>query len=172
MTLASVADVYTRRGDFAAAIAHFEESVELHGQLGVHSSEAYLRASMAALRRHVDGPEVARAQLRAFAEDVRQSARDVSHAMLELGHLACADGDIGEAERLYVEAWRLQERTPIVAVQGDRSGGPRGGRHRPRRARSGAGPAGRGDGDGAAGAGHAGGRPTRGHARRPDPAAR
>ncbi|HTJ33328.1 MAG TPA: BTAD domain-containing putative transcriptional regulator [Dactylosporangium sp.] len=117
MTLASVADAYTRRGDFVRAIAHFEESVELHDQLGIRSSEAYLRVSMAALRRHTDGPQAAQALLRAFVEDAGRSARDVSHAMLELGHLARDAGDWGEAERLYVEAWRLQRESPLVAPQ-------------------------------------------------------
>ncbi|MFG2044778.1 BTAD domain-containing putative transcriptional regulator [Dactylosporangium sp. NPDC048998] len=117
MTLASVADAHARRGDFAAAIAHFEESIELHSQLGVHSSEAYLRVRMAALRRLTDGPEVAGTLLRAFVEDARQPARDVSHAMLELGHLARAGGDVDEADRLYLEAWRLQQQSPLVAPQ-------------------------------------------------------
>ncbi|MEV8515833.1 BTAD domain-containing putative transcriptional regulator [Dactylosporangium sp. NPDC051484] len=117
MTLASVADAHTRRGDFAAAITHLEESIELHSQLGVHSSGAYLRISMAALRRHTDGPQVARALLRAFVEDARQPARDVSRAMLELGHLIRAEGDIDEADRLYLEAWRLQQQSLLVAPQ-------------------------------------------------------
>ncbi|MER7003328.1 BTAD domain-containing putative transcriptional regulator [Dactylosporangium sp. NPDC000555] len=117
MTLASVADACTRRGDFAAAITHLEESIELHSQLGVHSSGAYLRISMAALRRHTDGPQVARALLRAFVEDARQPARDVSRAMLELGHLTRAEGDIDEADRLYLEAWRLQQQSLLVAPQ-------------------------------------------------------
>jgi tetratricopeptide (TPR) repeat protein len=117
MTLASVADACSRRGEFAAAVAHFEESVILHKQLGIHSSEAYLQVSLAALHRHTHGVETARAQLRAFVEDVRHSARDVSHAMLELGHLARAQGDLDEAERHYVEAWRLQQQSPLVAPQ-------------------------------------------------------
>ncbi|WP_426506854.1 BTAD domain-containing putative transcriptional regulator [Dactylosporangium sp. McL0621] len=117
MTLASLADAYTRRGDFAAALAHFEESIELHRRLGIRSSEAYLLVSRAALSRHTEGPAVARARLRAFVEDLGQSSRDVSHAMLELGHLARAEGDLIEAERLYHESWRLQQESPLVAPQ-------------------------------------------------------
>ncbi|MGI5236910.1 BTAD domain-containing putative transcriptional regulator [Dactylosporangium sp. CA-139066] len=117
MTLASVADAYTRRGDFARAIAYYEESTELHSRLGIRSSEAYLRVSLAALRRHTDGPEAARALLREFVEDATQTSRDVSHAMLELGHLARAAGELDEAERLYCEAWRLQQESPMVAPQ-------------------------------------------------------
>ncbi|MER7279736.1 BTAD domain-containing putative transcriptional regulator [Dactylosporangium sp. NPDC000244] len=117
MTLASLADARTRRGDFAAAAAHFEESIELHRRLGIRSSEAYLLVSRAALHRHTEGLEVARARLRDFVEDTGQSARDVSHAMLELGHLARAEGDLVEAERLYQEAWRLQVGLPLVAPQ-------------------------------------------------------
>ncbi|MEU7866282.1 BTAD domain-containing putative transcriptional regulator [Dactylosporangium sp. NPDC049140] len=117
MTLASLADAYTRRGDFAAALAHFEESIELHRRLGIRSSQAYLLVSRAALSRHTEGPAVAWARLRAFVEDLGQSSRDVSHAMLELGHLARAEGDLIEAERLYHESWRLQQESPLVAPQ-------------------------------------------------------
>ncbi|WP_432977965.1 BTAD domain-containing putative transcriptional regulator [Dactylosporangium sp. CA-233914] len=117
MTLASLADAHTRRGDFATAIANFEESIELYGRLGVHSSEAYLHVSMAALRRHTDGPAAARAMLREFVEDASRSPRDTSHAMLELGHLARAAGDLAEAERNYQESWRLQQESPLVAPQ-------------------------------------------------------
>ncbi|WP_433619591.1 hypothetical protein ACQP2P_39115 [Dactylosporangium sp. CA-139114] len=60
---------------------------------------------------------MARALLRDFVEDAGQPARDVSHAMLELGHLARAEGDLVEAERLYHEAWRLQRGLPLVAPQ-------------------------------------------------------
>ncbi|WP_433050210.1 BTAD domain-containing putative transcriptional regulator [Dactylosporangium sp. CS-033363] len=117
MTLASLADAHSRRGDFAAAVAQFEESIALHGELGISSSEAYLRVSRAALLGHTTGPEVARALLREFVEDPAQSGRDVSHAMLELGHLARAGGDLDEAERLYQESWRLQQDQPLVAPQ-------------------------------------------------------
>ncbi|GAA2326874.1 BTAD domain-containing putative transcriptional regulator [Dactylosporangium salmoneum] len=117
MTLASLASANTRRGDFAAAIELFEESIDLQAQLGVHSSQAYLQVSMAALRRHTEGTEAARAALRGFVEDVTQSARDVSHAMLVLGHLERAAGDLDEADRLYAEAWRLQQVSPVVAPQ-------------------------------------------------------
>jgi len=117
MTLASVADAYRRRGDFATAVAHFEESIDLHHQLGIKTSESYQRINLASLRRHTESPEVARAELRAFVEDVGSASRDVSHAMLELGHLARADGDLDEAERLYVESWRLQDVAPLVAPQ-------------------------------------------------------
>ncbi|MFI5911476.1 BTAD domain-containing putative transcriptional regulator [Dactylosporangium sp. NPDC051541] len=117
MTLASLADAQSRRGDFPAAVAHFEESIALHHELGIRSSEAYLLVSRAALRRHTEGPQVARALLRAFVEDVDQSSRDVSHAMLELGHIARAESDLTEAERLYQESWRLQQESPLVAPQ-------------------------------------------------------
>jgi tetratricopeptide (TPR) repeat protein len=117
MTLASLADAHTRRGDFATAIALFDESIGLHAVLGIRSSEAYLLVSRAALHRHTAGPQAARAMLRAFVEDPGQSARDVSHAMLELGHLARAEGDFDEAERLYRQSWRLQEESPLVAPQ-------------------------------------------------------
>jgi tetratricopeptide (TPR) repeat protein len=117
MTLASLADAHSRRGDFAAAVAQFEESIALHGELGIRSSEAYLLVSRAALLGHTTGPDVARALLREFVEDLTQSSRDVSHAMLELGHLARAGGDLDEAERLYQESWRLQQHQPLVAPQ-------------------------------------------------------
>ncbi|WP_246655754.1 ATP-binding protein [Dactylosporangium vinaceum] len=117
MTLASLADAQARRGDFPAAVASFEESIALHHDLGIRSSEAYLLVSRAALRRHTEGPHAARAMLRAFVEDVTQTGRDVSHAMLELGHLARADGDLPEAERLYQESWRLLQEAPLVAPQ-------------------------------------------------------
>ncbi|WP_432829898.1 ATP-binding protein [Dactylosporangium sp. CA-092794] len=117
MTLASLADAHARRGGFATAMAMLDESIALHRQLGIRSSEAYLRISMAVLRRHTEGPEVARAQLRALADDRGCAARDVSQVMLELGHLARADGDLDEAERCYAEAWRLQERSAPVAPQ-------------------------------------------------------
>ncbi|MEV6927726.1 BTAD domain-containing putative transcriptional regulator [Dactylosporangium sp. NPDC051485] len=117
MTLASLAAANTRRGDFAAAIELFEESIDLHTQLGIRSSQAYLQVNIAALRRHTEGAEAARAALRGFVEDARQAARGVSHAMLELGHLERAAGDFDEADRFYIEAWRLQQGSRMVAPQ-------------------------------------------------------
>ncbi|MEV4514574.1 BTAD domain-containing putative transcriptional regulator [Dactylosporangium sp. NPDC049525] len=117
MTLASIADARARRGDFTAAAALFAESIELHHQLGVRTSEAYQRIRLAAIRHHTDGPAVARAELRRFADDPASLPRDVSHAMLELGQLARYDGDLDEAERCYLEAWRRQAESPLVAPQ-------------------------------------------------------
>ncbi|WP_327008922.1 winged helix-turn-helix domain-containing protein [Dactylosporangium sp. NBC_01737] len=117
MTLASIADARARRGDFTAAAALFAESIELHHQLGVRTSEAYQRIRLAAIRRHIDGPAVARAELQRFAGDPASLPRDISHAMLELGQLARHDGDLDEAERCYVEAWRRQAESPLVAPQ-------------------------------------------------------
>lgn len=117
MTLASIADARARRGDHPTAAALFAESIELHHQLGVHTSEAYQRIRLAALRRHIDGPAAARAELLRFTEDPTVLPRDASHALLELGHLARHDGDLDEAERCYTTAWRKQEHSPLVAPQ-------------------------------------------------------
>ncbi|MET7420910.1 BTAD domain-containing putative transcriptional regulator [Dactylosporangium sp. NPDC005555] len=117
MTLASIADARARRGDFATAAALFAESIELHHQLGVHTSEAYQRIRLASVRRHTDGVAAARAELLRFAEDPAALPRDVSHAMLELGQLARHDGDLAEAGRRYAEAWRGQASSPLVAPQ-------------------------------------------------------
>ena len=117
MTLASIADARARRGDFTTAAALFAESIELHHQLGVRTSEAYQRIRLAATRRHTDGPEAARADLHRFADDPASLPRDISHAMLELGQLARHDGDLDEAERCYLEAWRRQAESPLVAPQ-------------------------------------------------------
>ncbi|GIG45978.1 SARP family transcriptional regulator [Dactylosporangium siamense] len=117
MTLASIADARARRGDFTTATALFAESIDLYQQLGVRTNDAYQRIRLAALRRHTDGPEAARAELRRFADDPASLPRDVSHAMLELGQLARHAGDLDEAERCYLEAWRRQAETPLVAPQ-------------------------------------------------------
>ncbi|GAA2577983.1 BTAD domain-containing putative transcriptional regulator [Dactylosporangium fulvum] len=117
ITLSSAASGHARRGDFATAVGCLEESIELYHQLGIQANEAFQRISLAALRVHTDGPAVARAELRAFVEDVGVAARDVSHAMLELGHVARVEGDLDEADRLYAEAWRLQRDLSLVAPQ-------------------------------------------------------
>ncbi|GGM41763.1 BTAD domain-containing putative transcriptional regulator [Dactylosporangium sucinum] len=117
MTVSSLADAHARRGDLAAAVAGLEESVRLHRELGISGGEGYQRIRIAALRARIAGPEVARAELRAFVEDPAAAPRDVSHAMLELGHLARAEGDLDDAGRRYAEAWRLQQSVPLVAPQ-------------------------------------------------------
>jgi predicted ATPase/DNA-binding SARP family transcriptional activator/tetratricopeptide (TPR) repeat protein len=117
MTLASIADARARRGDFATAVALFAESIALHHELGVRTSEAYQRIRLATIRRHTDGPGAARAELHRFADDPSSLPRDVSHAMLELGQLARHEGDLDEAERCYLEAWRRQAQSPLVAPQ-------------------------------------------------------
>ncbi|MEV0128106.1 BTAD domain-containing putative transcriptional regulator [Dactylosporangium sp. NPDC050688] len=117
ITLASIADARSRRGDFATAAALFAESIDLHHQLGVRDGEAYQRIRLAAVRRHTDGLDAARAELRRFAEDPAALPRDVSHAMLELGQLARHAGDLDEAERCYLQAWRRQAESPLVAPQ-------------------------------------------------------
>lgn len=116
-TLASIADVRSRRGDFATAAELFAESIDLYHQLGLRTGQAYQRIKLAAIRRHTDGPDAARAELRRFAEDPAALPRDVSHAMLELGQLARHAGDLDEAEHCYLQAWRWQAQSPLVAPQ-------------------------------------------------------
>ncbi|WP_238006055.1 BTAD domain-containing putative transcriptional regulator [Dactylosporangium sp. AC04546] len=117
MTVSSLADAYARRGELTAAVAGLEESIRLHRELGISGGEGYQRIRVAALRARTAGPEVARAELCAFVEDPAAAPRDVSHAMLELGHLARGEGDLDDAGRRYAEAWRLQVSVPLVAPQ-------------------------------------------------------
>lgn len=117
-TLTALADAYTKRGEFDAAIAALEESIRLSRELNPDDETRHQQVWLTALRARRD-PEGARESLREFVAERpgKRQGRDVAFALLTLGDLARFCGEYAEAEESYDRAWQRQIDAPMVGPQ-------------------------------------------------------
>jgi predicted ATPase/DNA-binding SARP family transcriptional activator len=117
-TLTALADAYTKRGDFDAAIAVLEESIRLTRELNPGDEARHQTIWLTSLRARRD-PVGAREFLREFVAERpgKRQSRDVAFALLALGDLARYMGDDAEAEEYYERGWQRQIDAPMVGPQ-------------------------------------------------------
>jgi tetratricopeptide (TPR) repeat protein len=117
-TLTALADAYTKRGDYDAAIAALEESIRLSRELNPEDEVRHQRIWLMSLRARRD-PTGTREFLREFVAERpgKRQSRDVAFALLALGDVARHLGEYAEAEDVYGQAWQRQVQAPMVGPQ-------------------------------------------------------
>jgi predicted ATPase/DNA-binding SARP family transcriptional activator len=118
--LGSLADALNKRGDFAAAAAVLQESVDLAKEINADDEAWFQRMWLAMGRARCGDVAGARAELAGFVADLSDDPRDgraAAWGLFLLGELARQESDPDEALALYAASWDRQAAAPLVAPQ-------------------------------------------------------
>jgi predicted ATPase/DNA-binding SARP family transcriptional activator len=119
MALTSYADALTKRGRFDEATATLRESLRLSHELDPTDETAFQVIWLATMKAIGGDVQSAKDDLARFIAERPGDAdgRDTSFALMVLGDIMRRTGDLDGAEKSFAEAWRRQDRAPMVAPQ-------------------------------------------------------
>ncbi|MDG4824164.1 BTAD domain-containing putative transcriptional regulator [Asanoa sp. WMMD1127] len=120
MTLGSLSDALSKRGDLAGATAAMEEATRLAAELNARDDAGFQRIWLASLRAQGGDVEGARADLARFLAELPrhgQANRTGAFIVMILGEFDRHEGKLAEAMERYREAQRMQDAALLVAPQ-------------------------------------------------------
>lgn len=121
LTLGNIADVFYLRGDLAGASSMYREALQLQ-ELQEHVSTGYILYRLADLELTQGHPQDARREAEKAVEDCRRNKgafQYLTGAMIVLGEVMEAQGDLPGARRVFEETLSIRQKTGEADLVGE-----------------------------------------------------